>query len=149
MRKNCRIVKPFFSETAPRDCPSCLPKTGKHACSATAEKTAFWRAEAAAFKPARRLLLRQPDAERGSAGLTLNINLAVMFVNNLLANIEAWAAARNIEDARGQRGKAAERSSQASAACSSCSMAISTARLAHSSRCFECFRKLMDSVIFC
>ena len=92
---------------------------------------------------------RQPDAERRAAGLTFELNPALMFVKNLLANIEAWAAALNIADVRGQRGKAAERSSKANAACSSCSMAISTARLAHSSRCFECFRKLMDSVIFC
>ena len=35
---------------------------------------------------------RQPDAERGSARLTFNINPALMFVNNLLANIQPQAA---------------------------------------------------------
>ena len=92
MGKICHIVKPFFSEIAPRDGPSCLPKTGKHACFATAENTAFLRAEAAAFKPARRLLLRQPDAERRAAGLTLNLNLPLMLFDDFLANIKAEAA---------------------------------------------------------
>ena len=92
MGKICHIVKPFFSEIAPRDGPSCLPKTGKHACFATAENTAFLRAEAAAFKPARRLLLRQPDAERRAAGLTFNLNLSLMLFDDFPANIQPQAA---------------------------------------------------------
>ena len=35
---------------------------------------------------------RQPDAKRRAPRLTFNINPALMFVNNLLANIEAEAA---------------------------------------------------------
>ena len=38
------------------------------------------------------LLLRQPHAERRFAGLTFELNPALMFVKNLPANIEAEAA---------------------------------------------------------
>ena len=38
------------------------------------------------------LRYRQKDAERRAAGLTLEVNLPLMLVNNLLANIEAEAA---------------------------------------------------------
>ena len=38
------------------------------------------------------LLLRQPHAERRFAGLTFELNPALMFVNNLLANIQPHAA---------------------------------------------------------
>ena len=38
------------------------------------------------------LRYRQKDAERRAAGLTLHLNRAVMFVNNLLANIQPHAA---------------------------------------------------------
>ena len=54
------------------------------------------------------MLLRQPEAERRAAGLTLNLNPALMFVKNLLANIQPHAAPfarrfrreKRLEDAR-------------------------------------------------